>query len=91
MIPPVGKKVVYQTYFHVEAVASLSPEIQEQVQQAECACGVEKYRDFNVIRIEEPRARIGLLNYPTFFDSAFPALKDAWVIDLDSQVVRHRT
>lgn len=86
-----GKKVALRTYFHVSAIDEAGEDYQQALNQAEIICNISREYDFNVIRFELALNRIALLNYPTFFDEAFPALQESWSIDLSSSEYSRRT
>lgn len=86
-----GKRVLFCTYFHVDSLEISAHAVRSRVEIAERAAGVERRRDFNVVRFDEAYERIGLLNYPGFYEKGFPELLDSWLVDLAENKVRHRT
>jgi DNA phosphorothioation-associated putative methyltransferase len=45
---------------------------------------------YNVARFDNLHNRVALLNYPSFFEDAFPALQESWHVDLAAGRVRYR-
>ncbi|MCF6257078.1 MAG: DNA phosphorothioation-associated putative methyltransferase [Gammaproteobacteria bacterium] len=86
-----GKRIALRTYMHVSAIYEASEEYQHALTEAEIFSGLLRKVDFNVIRFELALNRIALLNYPTFFDEAFPALQESWNIDLNASEHSRRT
>lgn len=46
---------------------------------------------FNILKIENYIRCISLLNYPSFFEEAFPPLSESWKIDVSNNSVSYRT
>jgi len=86
-----GKTIAKRTYLHISAIDEASEDYQQALDQAETLCNISREYDFNVIRFELALNRVALLNYPTFFDEAFPALQESWSIDLTSSEYARRT
>ncbi|WP_041795168.1 DNA phosphorothioation-associated putative methyltransferase [Pararhodospirillum photometricum] len=76
----IGKTVGHHHYIHVLGVEQSDPavgrlaEVAARLARTSCA-------DFNVIRLDQHGGRIALLDYPNFFDVAFPALARSWNVD----------
>lgn len=87
----VGKTVGGARYYHESSIRSSDPNSQKAVQAAaRIAC--IRPDAFNVVKIEgEPPRRVSLLAYEDFDTNAFPALLDAWTIDLNEPRCSHRT
>jgi DNA phosphorothioation-associated putative methyltransferase len=79
-----GKRVRGNRYFHVTALQALDPGVQEQVRYVAEQAGLKAEADFNVIKIDATTKKISLLHYDQFFESPFPVLKCAHVVDLAS-------
>jgi DNA phosphorothioation-associated putative methyltransferase len=79
-----GKHVRGQIYFHVMTLEELDPRVREQVQCAAERAGLSAEADFNVIKIDEAGSQVSLLYYEQFFESPFPALQRACVVNLVS-------
>lgn len=79
-----GKKVKGNLYVHVTAIEELDPRVREQVHSALVQAGLSAEAEFNVVKIDETGKKISLLDYEQFFESPFPALKCAHVVDLAS-------
>ncbi len=86
-----GKTVAQYTYIHIEALESLAPLWRDTVVQASSLAKAETGRDFNVIKLNQDGTSVSLLDYPGFFDEAFPVLRRYWTVDLAKSKVRFRT
>lgn len=79
-----GKRVKGNVYFHLSALALLDAHLRERVQYAVAQAGLRAETEFNVIKTNEAGNQISLLYYENFFETPFPALKRACVVDLAS-------
>ena len=86
-----GKKIGLRTYLHISAIDQAEEKHHQALNRAEGISNTSRECDFNVVRFELELNRIALLNYPTFFDEAFPELQKSWSIDLSSSEFSHRT
>lgn len=86
-----GKKVGLRTYLHICALREVDQQYERVVRRAEVITGKTRDEDFNIVRFDESLEGISLLNYPGFYDEAFPALNDSWSIDLVSGEFTYRT
>ena len=86
----IGKNIAQNTYLHVEALDALSSSWREGVMQATCLAKLE-IGAFNIVKFNQDGNSITLLDYPDFFDVAFPVLKRYWTVDLEKGTVRFRT
>lgn len=80
-----GKRVGGSIYLHASAITGSADVIVERARQLAVSA------DFDVVKIALSTPRVSLLQYPGFFDEAFPTLTASWSVDLDSGGVRHRT
>lgn len=87
----VGKKVGQNLYVHWSALSSLDQGQQEAVQQALRLAGVEPEKDFNVLKLHDNNNDLSLLNYPAFFDEAFPTLAHYWSVNRETERFKFRT
>jgi DNA phosphorothioation-associated putative methyltransferase len=85
------KAVAGRYYAHVEAFASLPPDTLARLAAAESLAQVARTERFNVARFDRSSDEISLLNYPGFFEDAFPALHESWHADLATSRVSYRT
>ena len=85
------KSIAGRQYVHFEAFDSLAPDALAKLGAAERLAQTERGQRFNVARFDTSSDRISLLNYPAFFDDAFPALLESWQVDLASSHVGYRT
>ncbi len=81
-----GKVVGDARYLHVSSV----PAKALAVLHAEVAKLGGPREGFNVVKLVSDSARFSLLNYPAFFEQAFPPLADAWTLDLAEKRCEHR-
>jgi DNA phosphorothioation-associated putative methyltransferase len=86
-----GKKIGPHTYYHIEVVDVLDSRKQAQIEQAVGIAGIARGEHFNAIKLSITDESITLLDYPHFFDDAFPVLANYWTIDLTNQTFRYRT
>lgn len=84
-----GKTVAQHTYLHMEALRSDPSIPREMMDQAAALARIKPDRDFNVIKLGREDT-ISLLDYPGFFDEAFPVLKRYWTVDLARGTFRFR-
>jgi len=85
------KAVAGHHYVHVESFAFLSLELLTKLAAAERLAQVERVQRFNVARFEHSNGRIALLNYPNFFEDAYPVLYESWNVDVGTGRVSYRT
>lgn len=88
-LPGVGKNVGGTTYVHISALPKLEPEILEVVAAGAQLANVRANEHFNVVKLSGT-GRLSLLEYPDFFDTAFPELRRSWAVDLNQRSVRER-
>lgn len=89
MLP--GKHIDSVHWIHVSAIGTLPSEITADIQIAMDIANVSQNQDFNVVKFDREQHKITLLDYPNFYDIAFPLLSRYWTVNLDSQTVRFRT
>lgn len=86
-----GKSVARHIYVHADALDTLTPELREAVNNAAGIAGVRLGEACNVVKIDRDRTAISLLDYPDFFETAFPVLRRAWTVDLVAETARFRS
>ena len=86
-----GKKVLNTVYWHDSLTAAQTDEVQQQVAAAEQLAGLQAGTDYNIVKYDLNGNTLSLLNYPHFFDDAFPALATSYRIDLSAQRVEKRS
>jgi hypothetical protein len=89
--PSTGKTVARHIYVHADALDTLAPEFREAIHDAAGIAGVRLGEACNVVKIDRDRAAISLLDYPDFFEAAFPVLRRAWSVDPATRTVRFRS
>ncbi|CAB3736491.1 hypothetical protein LMG24238_06235 [Paraburkholderia sediminicola] len=87
----IGKVVASDAYFHVSLLARLPDTLRRSIDEGISLTSLTAGSDFNVIRIGLSMANMSLLDYPRFFDEAFPVLKRSWSVDLDQKKCRFRS
>lgn len=86
-----GKTVALQTYLHFSTVSELDSGSREAIDRAAGLAKIRGGDDFNVVKLGRDRNTLGLLDYPDFFEAAFPVLRCCWTVDLEAATVRFRT
>jgi len=86
-----GKQVADKTYFHVSLADSLDEAARAILDQAIDIVKLASGVDFNVVKLDAAGKLISFLEYSDLNEIAFPTLKRSWSINLESQLVRHRT
>lgn len=86
-----GKVVGQHRYFHTQLLPQLPPEDRERIETAIQVAQVNPGEHFNVVKLVTDSAQVTLLDYPGFFDEAFPVLRRFWTVDLRQSTCRHRT
>lgn len=86
-----GKSVGRHVYIHVSLAESLDPSFRDLIAEAIKLAADATTNAFNVFKINREHREISLLDYANFFEEAFPALRQAWTVDLEKGSVRYRT
>lgn len=86
-----SKVVGGRTYFHSDALHLLDAGQAGRVVAAERLANVKRGEHFNLVRLDDVGFCVALLNYPQFADDPFPALRESWLVNLDSSTVSYRT
>lgn len=87
----VGKVVGLHRYIHILSLPLIAEDDRKKVDIAIQVAQVTPGEHFNVVKLADDVASISLLDYPDFFQSAFPSLRRFWAVDLDQNIYRHRT
>ncbi|MDB4928542.1 MAG: hypothetical protein JWM10_1026 [Myxococcaceae bacterium] len=82
-----GKVVGGARYLHLSAAPA---ELVDAVRAAVAAVGGPA-DGFNVLKLVLDAPRLSLLNYPSYFELAFPLLADSWTLDLAAGTCDHRS
>ena len=90
MEPPLGKKIGSSLYLHISALGQASSELVDLVQRGTTAASIASDA-FNVVRFDPIDDALALLNYPAFFEEAFPSLHRSWKVRVLSGTVAFRT
>ncbi|HYE36004.1 DNA phosphorothioation-associated putative methyltransferase [Methylocaldum sp.] len=88
---PFGKSIARHVYFHVNLLKTLEPELREAIYAAGRIAQVHPGEDYNVVKLNQDRNGVSLLDYPGFLEEGFPVLSRYWTVDLDKNTARFRT
>lgn len=86
----VGKLVGENLYVHRLCLDSLDAILRGLIDQA-YALAPDSIEAANVIKIDVKNRTLSFLNYPGFFEEAFPSLAESWRIRLDTQRLTYRS
>ncbi len=86
-----GKIIASRQYIHRTAIDSLDETTQAVIEKAILVADKQAAEAFNVVKISKDQRQVSLLEYPKFFEDAFPALRRSWSVDFGSESVRYRT
>lgn len=89
--PITGKRIAGSLYLHVTALKDQDPAVRERIAQAETLANIDAGSHYNLVRLDDRAERVSLLHYPGFFEEAFPALQERWLVDLTTEAVTYRT
>jgi hypothetical protein len=84
------KAVAAHYYAHAEAFTALPLDDLARLSAAESLAKVARNERFNLVRFGRASDEVSLLNYPEFFEDAFPALHESWHVDLATSRVSYR-
>lgn len=84
---PLGKKLPDAIYLHESALEQLPARLAKHIAQTINGLALDE-RDWNIVKFSKNDHKITLLNYPKFFDDAYPALDRSFTIDLEELSVR---
>lgn len=84
---PLGKKLPDAIYLHESALEQLPARLAKHIAQTIIGLALDE-REWNIVKFSKNDHKITLLNYPTFFDDAYPALDRSFTIDLEKLSVR---
>ena len=85
-----GKTVAGRTYAHYSLLPSLPQPKRDIVATASGMAGLNPGEHFQVARIDVEGGEVALLQYPTFFEEPFPALRASWRVHIPTVTVRYR-
>lgn len=86
-----GKTVGQHTYLYIGASNELASVGLEEIESAASLARLQLGEGFNVVKLDRQGDVVSLLDYPDFFERAFPILRRAWTIGLAAGTVRFRT
>jgi DNA phosphorothioation-associated putative methyltransferase len=82
-----GKQLPDAVYVHETALDAVPLELAAHLARAVAALGLDQ-KEWNVIKFFKRDHKVALLNYPRFFDDAYPALECAYTVDLEKNTFR---
>jgi hypothetical protein len=86
------KTVGTHHYVHLDGFDLLPADATSRLVAAESLAQVTRGDRYNVARFDNSHNnRVALLNYPSFFEDAFPALHESWNVDLAPGRVSYRS
>ncbi len=91
MVNRPSKTIGNKTYIHVDYAELLDAEAQARLADAEGLAEIQRGDQYNIIRFDPGFSRFSLLNYPEFFESPFPALRETWTVDIGNGKLGYRT
>jgi DNA phosphorothioation-associated putative methyltransferase len=84
------KAVGRHHYIHLDGFDLLPADATARLDAAESLAQITRGDRCNVARFDNSHDRVALLNYPSFFEDAFPALHESWNVDLTPGRVSYR-
>lgn len=92
MLSSIGKSVGQHTYLHISALEQIPTDLRELLSLAIAIAKVpDEQGAFNVVKINNARQCLTLLDYPRFFEDPFPTLSRFWAVDLKKHTSLYRT
>lgn len=83
----VGKQLPDAIYLHETALDTLPVELAAHVARATATLGLDR-KEWNILKFFKRDHKVALLNYPRFFEDAYPALDHAYTVDLERGTLR---
>jgi hypothetical protein len=83
---PFGKRLPDAVYVHVSTLLDVPDVIEDAVTEA---ASLAKASSFDLIKLGRKKPTISLLRYPEFWSDPFPAISDAWTVDLAARTAKH--
>ena len=83
----IGKQLPDAVYLHERALDTIPLELAADLARSVAALGLDN-KEWNVIKFFRRDHKIALLNYPHFFEDAYPALEHAYTVDLERGTFR---
>ena len=82
----IGKQLPDAVYVHESALDEVPLELAAHVARAIAALELDR-KEWNIVKLFK-RDKVTLLNYPRFFEDAYPALEHAYTVDLEKGTFR---
>lgn len=90
-VSQVGKYVGGALYLHKDALVYCDDNTNAALEKVKTCTGAGVWEAVNVIKLQgAPPARVTLLAYEEFGSIPFPALLEAWTVNIEQGTVRHR-
>lgn len=86
-----GKTVAGRRYLHRTLLDRAEPALRTGVAAALEMLRASVEPAFNVVRVAVDGSEVAFLNYPDFFETPFPALKESWRVDRATGETGYRT
>lgn len=83
----VGKQLPDAVYVHTSALDTVALELAAHVARAVAALELDQ-KEWNIVKFFKRDHKVTLLNYPRFFEDAYPALEHAFTVDLEKGTFR---
>ena len=83
----VGKQLPDAVYVHTSALDTVPLELAAHIARAVTALGLDQ-KEWNIVKFFKRDHKVALLNYPRFFDDAYPALDHAYTVDFEKGTFR---
>ena len=87
----IGKQVRRRLYVGVSQLPEIPDTTRGDVELAQSLAEARGCRSYNVIRIDDERREITLLDYPSLGDEPFPSLRASWRVHLPTSLVTFRS
>jgi hypothetical protein len=83
----IGKQLPDAVYVHTSALDTVPLELAAHVARAVAALELDR-KEWNIVKFFKRDHKVTLLNYPRFFEDAYPALDHAYTVDLERGTFR---
>jgi DNA phosphorothioation-associated putative methyltransferase len=84
---PVGKQLPDAVYLHRSALDLIPLELGAHLAKSVASLGLDD-KEWNLVKFLKRDHKVALLNYPRFFEDAYPAIAYSYTIDLERRAFR---
>lgn len=84
---PIGKKLPEAIYFHKDAFGAVNADLTDFLTRISIAIKLSS-DNWNVVKLYKRSFRVSFLNYPSFFDDAYPTLHQSNTVNLTQKSVK---